>query len=221
MNANITFNPNRPRRNHFTGEQSVVISWASPISHSRNLVVDSNMAEVLPDGDRVAITSLDPNHDTLNIAATGRAADGNVVLTIIENEHRVRTGAKGEAMFDINITTDPKAPLVVINAFNVAVQPPVMVGRLIQSGTSIVHHNRAKFTGTHTYSNLDFDLTGKCLCPVSGSVTQVISEDQGGGYTRLYTYTGCGVATVVTSASTIPSAVEGTVSLTLANCIHN
>ena len=219
LNANYMFDGPPFKKHRISGEQSIVATWDSMTAANRSLAVDSNVTESLFNGDTVHITSLDPNVDTLKVTAEGRAAQGNVTLTIVANEHRVRTHADGSVVFDHNITTDPNAPIVITNTYDVSAKPPKPTSRVIASGTGIVHHNLAKFSATHAYTALTFDLTGTCLCPQSGTISQVVTQDDGSAtYTRTYTYTACGVATVVTSGSTLAGTANGSTTLTFENC---
>ena len=215
LNANIDFTSNPNARRGVSGSETLVVTWANPNEPNRTLVVDANIIETLADKDTVSITSLDANNPTFDLSAVGRPADGNVLLTASLNEHRVRRTQDGNLIFDMNITTDPNAPLAVTNAY----ANNVLTSRTLTSGILIIHHNLAKFTGTHTFTNVQRDVTGTCLCPQSGSITQVVSADSGKGtYTRVYTFTGCGTANVVTSGSTLTGTANGSATVTWNDC---
>ena len=217
LNANVTFSSNPNAKRGVSGSETIVATWSNPNDPNRTLSVTSNLVETLADKDTVDITSLNPSDPTFYLNAVGRPADGNVVLVITTNEHRVRRTQNGNFVFDMNITTDPNAPLTITNSY--AGQVPVLHTRTVNSGRLVVHHNLAKFTGTHTFDNLMRDVSSDCLCPQSGTITQVVTSDSGTGtYTRTYAFTGCGAATVTTTGSTLKGTANGSVNVTWNDC---
>ena len=216
LDANFVFDGNSCKgRRVFSGTEDVVASWSTTDSNSRTLQVTANLSAT-SDGNTLTIEPLTAGVPNWTVDASGLSGNGNVSLSIADSEHRILKGSDGNSIFDISINSNPNAPLIFTNSYDV--QTGTAAGATLQSGVSVVRHNLAKFTATHTFSSLALGADGTCLCPVSGSLTQVVTVDAGGGYTRTYTFSGCGTATVVTTDSTLSGTSNGTASVTWDNC---
>lgn len=221
LNANTTFSAAACTGKHkMEGYQSVSATWTSLSTYSRTVQVTDDFTRTMANGTTVRLSSLatTPAY-TYRLTASGRPQDGNVTLTAEINAHHVATATNGNIVFDHSISTDANNTLQIHNTFNTEGLRPLPQTRTVVSGTVTLHHNLANFEGTHTFTNVVHDLTGACTCPTSGTIVQtVVKDDNSGSYVRTYTFTGCGQATVVTSASTLSGTNNGTASMTWNDC---
>lgn len=104
-------------------------------------------------------------------------AAGNLSLSIL-GTHKILTRTSGGVVFDISVKT--QSPLLT-NKLSRS-------GRVIQSGTIEVYHNRLRATATKQLSNLTYDAS--CCYPVSGSITSTWSGQVTGS--AQITFTSCG-----------------------------
>jgi hypothetical protein len=218
LDANIVFaSGDCAGRVKISGSESLSASWTLA-SASRSVSVTTDLTRTDADGRSISISSLDPSQPTASLSANGLPAIGSVTLVATLNQHRQAKAAGGSVIFDQNITTDPNG-LTITNAYTL-LHPAT---RTINSGSVAVHHNLAKFTAKNTFADVarDASAASACDCPQSGTLTQEITKDDGSGsYTRVYTFTGCGEATVTTSASTLKGTADGSATVTWNNCTH-
>jgi hypothetical protein len=104
-------------------------------------------------------------------------AQGNLSVSIL-GTHKILTRTSGGLVYDISVKT--QSPL--------QTNKLARNGRLIQSGTIEVFHNRLQATATKQISNLQYEST--CCYPVSGSITSTWSGQVTGS--AQITFTGCG-----------------------------
>lgn len=219
LNANMTY-ANCGANLDITGTASVNATLNSTTGLlSRTVQTTVDLTWKFGNALSVTVSSLNPSLGwTYDVQAQGIPAQGTVTLNAQINQHRVGVDGNGKVLFDHNLTTDANG-IAITNDFNSLVTPATPSARVINSGTLTLHHNLAKFAGSHTFANLHHDLTGTCACPDSGQLTQVITMDDGSGsFTRAYTFTGCGTANVTTSASTLKGTSNGSASVTWSNC---
>lgn len=183
---------------------------------TRQITVDQNNVVVtFKDGDQVTINSNTLGQPTYVLTGdTTTSFDSNVTISATVNEHRHRLNADGNVVFDLSINTDPNAPLQIVNGYiqdtNAALTSASNQTRTIVSGVTSVVHHLAKYTATYAFDHVQ-KIIDSCNCPTSGVLTEsVVYQDTSlGGYTRVYTFTGCGKASVNTTASTNPNVTTG------------
>lgn len=213
-NANITFDGKCTGKRSVSGTEDITLKFATPTDPNRSLSVTENLTWTLANKDTLAVSSLGAGPTATLISSS--STDSNILLNLTLNEHRVRNAADGNHVFDMNITTADGKSLVVSNTYGSTTQPSA---RTIVSGTLDVHHNLAKFTATHDFQNVVHSLEGTCACPESGTMVQTVTkDDKSGSFVRTYTFTGCGQASVVTSASTLKDTSNGTAQVTWDDC---
>lgn len=183
---------------------------------TRQITVDQNNVVVtFKDGDQVTINSNTVGEPTYVLTGdTSTAFDSNINISASINEHRHRVNADGKVAFDLSINTDPNDPLQIVNGYiedaNATLASFSNQTRTIVSGTSVLVHNLAKYTATYTFDHVQ-KIIDSCNCPSSGTLTETVvyADTSLGGYTRVYDFTGCGKASVTTTASTNPNVVTG------------
>ncbi len=190
---------------------------------SRTLSIQSKVDTTFKNGEVLSRSSIDPAGYNVVLTRSGSVASGTVGLDITLNERRVRRGSDGNVIFDHNLTT-PEGSLKVTNTYNSSVLSATLLTPTarVLNGVVQVTRLRTNMQAVHTFTDLTRDLTGACACPSSGKLQQVASRDAGQpyatGFTRVYTFTGCGTATVETSASTTSQVPNGSSTVVWDNC---
>lgn len=221
FDGNITFDPNGCTRSRkLAGSASITGSITGGI---RTIAITEDMGQTLVNGDVVAISSALAGQPTYLITASGAPAQGNTSLSVTVAEHRNRLASTGNVVFDLTIATDANAPLQIVNSYqadaNGIVGHTALQARTIISGVNTVTHNLAHYTAVHTFDHLHHALD-TCNCPDSGSLKEDVTytDTALGSYSRVYTFTACGEASVVTSSSTHPNVITGTSQVTWDSC---
>lgn len=111
------------------------------------------------------------------IGITQTDAMGSIEVDIL-GQHKILTRTGGRTVFDVSFSTS--SPL--------QMNQLARSGRVISSGTMVIHHNRAEFTAEHTISSLSY--SSGCCYPTSGSVSSTFSGRING--TGSISFNGCG-----------------------------
>ena len=209
---------------------SAVVTLATTERDDASIAVSADLTYALSDA-TLTITSTRADEPTYQIdltaaAAAAAAAGSTRTMRVYLNEHGVRTlAATGKADLDVaTATIDDEGAVVVDTYTEVSAEAAASAyasveTRTVASGTARSVHNLAKVTADHVFDSLQYDLTGTCSCPVSGSITQTAQADDGSRQaTHTYTFSGCGTAKVTSAVTTSAGTVKGDSQVTFEHC---
>lgn len=138
-------------------------------------------------------------YDGTSMLSTGvilaNAASGSDRYVSINSIHRVLRGPGGAKWFDYFISTPTAITVTGARATN---------NRTVSSGTLNIYHNMARYTASHSFSNVVWG-DSTCCYPTSGTITSTFTGAVTGSTTMTFSST-CGSASF-TDTSSATSAV--------------
>lgn len=124
------------------------------------------------------------------VANTDNVVSGTRAISI-DSIHKVLKGPKGSTWFDYFIKT---GSAITVSGTRSA------GNRTISSGTLSIYHNKAKYTASHSFSNVVWG-SSSCCYPTAGAIASSFSGTVTGTTSMTFTST-CGTATFVDTNGT-------------------